>query len=577
MVVEELYNRSMTKFEGYDVFEGNYDDIVEWADNGEMRTDRDGYTTLVQVVKDDDQNADLVYIYKFLPEYHFRTVTINVNGEEYFTTNEDNNYYLFCQARQMDVNGAIGAFEEAMEAAGFESGKNKFTYSVEGYEDEGYTGALIDSTVIAIPTGHDDLVINITATNEDIATDPDTGLILDVTAADDATPADYIDMYSNGTIRYGFKVSAENGAVESVSWLETVVNAYGRTDRYQKTAEVTDLDFIPEENAYLVQATAEGVWNLGDVRIVRVTNATVNGLAAQIADGTTTVWVEDQKVEPTAIESVNGISYKIGVNAGDKVQFTGMTPGDWKVDGVTYEVGPDGIWTLTVAGNMAQVDIVDAAGNPLATGDLNGSNVTFTMAKGENAGTGFMFDGKYYAYGDEVTLPLASGNTNIAVTPGYIVVDIEGDAAVQYQTANEDHYSALAGTGTGYILSKDGGETWTYVPGNTLAAKDATTDLMIKKGYVAVGYSNANIDVEASDAYASVTDGKFTVTYTVTGLQVGDNVTVTFTSGNNNLSDAGSANVDTFAAVSSEMTRTVELTLATMTMDVTGITFTAVH
>ena len=100
---------------------------TSWSGPTTMRTDRDGYTTLVQVVKDDDQNADLVYIYKFLPEYHFRTVTINVNGEQYFTTNEDNNSYLFCQARQVDVNGAIGAFEEAMEAAGFESGKNKFT------------------------------------------------------------------------------------------------------------------------------------------------------------------------------------------------------------------------------------------------------------------------------------------------------------------------------------------------------------------------------------------------------------------------------------------------------------------
>ena len=83
-------------------------------------------------MKGEDQNADLVYIYKFMPEYHFRTVTINVNGEQYFTTNDDNNYYLLCLDRWADVNGAIGAFEEAMEDAGFESGKTKFSYSCRG-------------------------------------------------------------------------------------------------------------------------------------------------------------------------------------------------------------------------------------------------------------------------------------------------------------------------------------------------------------------------------------------------------------------------------------------------------------
>lgn len=109
--------------------------------------------------------------------------------------------------------------------------------------------------------------------------------------------------------------------------------------------------------------------------------------------------------------------------------------------------------------------------------------------------------------------------------------------------------------------------------GDSFTVPDGNVE--IRKGYVAISYDNANI-ADTSDAYASVTDGKFTVTYTVTGLQAGDNVTVTFTSGNQNLA-ANGANVDTFAALSNEMTRTVELTVSDKTKDVTDITFTAVH
>ena len=105
--------------------------------------------------------------------------------------------------------------------------------------------------------------------------------------------------------------------------------------------------------------------------------------------------------------------------------------------------------------------------------------------------------------------------------PGYIAVSIEGEA-VQYQTANEAHYSALAGTyGTGYMLSKDGGETWTYVEGDVLAAEDATTDVMIKKEYVVITVNKtvdpantiATINGESETAlvYAKASDDSVTV------------------------------------------------------------------
>ena len=81
VVVEEEYNRNLTEMTGYDVSEGTYRDIVEWTDEN-YNTDRDGYTTLVNVVKEEDQNANLVYIWKFLPEYYQREVTVELNGVE---------------------------------------------------------------------------------------------------------------------------------------------------------------------------------------------------------------------------------------------------------------------------------------------------------------------------------------------------------------------------------------------------------------------------------------------------------------------------------------------------------------
>ena len=266
------------------------------------------------------------------------------------------------------------------------------------------------------------------------------------------------------------------------------------------------------------------------------------------------------------------------MDAEDKVQFTGMTPGKWKVNGVDCEADLNGILTLTVAGDMtinnasfvAQVDIKDAGGNTLTTGDLKDGNVTFTMEKGTKAGTGFMSNDKYYAYGEKVTLPLADTSK---VEIGYIVVQIDNEKPQYRKVGTDAGYTALSGSGTGFIMRTNGGD-WTYMEGDSFTVPDSNVE--IRKGYVAVTYKNANIDEKASDAYASVTDGKFTVTYTVTGLQAGDNVTVTFTSGNTNLAASG-ANVDTFAALSSEMTRTVELTVADKTQGVIGITFTAVH
>ena len=115
----------------------------------------------------------------------------------------------------------------------------------------------------------------------DIATDPDTGLILDVTdPTDDATPADWIDR-AGSTIRYGFYVTVDSDVdVETVTWTETTVLTDGRTNIEEQSASIDDADFVLVDETdttktYLVQKNAAAD-NVSNVEIVRVTGAEVN-------------------------------------------------------------------------------------------------------------------------------------------------------------------------------------------------------------------------------------------------------------------------------------------------------------
>ena len=64
VVVEATYDRK-DNFDGWDVYEGGYDDIITYDNRNSAKND--GYITLVQVVKADDGTAELVYILKYIP------------------------------------------------------------------------------------------------------------------------------------------------------------------------------------------------------------------------------------------------------------------------------------------------------------------------------------------------------------------------------------------------------------------------------------------------------------------------------------------------------------------------------
>ena len=65
VVIEATYDRK-DNFDGWDVYEGGYDDIITYDNRNDAKND--GYITLVQVVKSDDGTAELVYILKYIPE-----------------------------------------------------------------------------------------------------------------------------------------------------------------------------------------------------------------------------------------------------------------------------------------------------------------------------------------------------------------------------------------------------------------------------------------------------------------------------------------------------------------------------
>ena len=124
-------------------------------------------------------------------------------------------------------------------------------------------------------------------------------------------------------------------------------------------------------------------------------------------------------------------------------------------------------------------------------------------------------------------------------------------------------FTALSSTGTGFIVSEDGGNTWTYVAGKELTTSNK--DLEIKKDYVKVSYTTSGEingykwTIEAGDTYAKASD-KLTVNYTVTGLVNGDNMTVTFDN---------SLGTDSFTAIGSTMNRPMTFNVGTTNITVT--------
>ena len=209
------------------------------------------------------------------------------------------------------------------------------------------------------------------------------------------------------------------------------------------------------------------------------------------------------------------------------------------------------------------VKIVDADGNELARGTQGASDVTVTVAKGENKGTGFVFGGALYAYDEETSLSTAS-TKDVTVARGD--VKLTGVSSEGHREAEKD-ITVTTGAGTGFVYSVGDGEDKYAKYSDGIDGSEVTGDIVSAKGDIAVSYDSDS--TVTGPAYTKATDTEITVTYTVSGLQAGDPVTVNF--GGTNVT---SSQQDSFTAVATEMTRNFDLQIDAAGTDVVDITAT---
>ena len=216
VMVEDLYNSNKTAVTGYDVSVAGYEDIMEWTDgkwwNG---VDEKGYTTFVSVVKEDDQAADLVYIWRFSYDYYFRHVTVNLDGTEiaddYIWWTDDDMKFESQALDNLDAQG--------------------YTFSVPAdYELNEVNG---EWEISSITAGREDLTINITSSHEDILTKGNLTLNTWGVAYDGDTKnvsTANIWLGESNTIYYSFNIKGLSDLENAtVTWTETI-KVDGSTD-----------------------------------------------------------------------------------------------------------------------------------------------------------------------------------------------------------------------------------------------------------------------------------------------------------------------------------------------------------
>ena len=184
--------------------------------------------------------------------------------------------------------------------------------------------------------------------------------------------------------------------------------------------------------------------------------------------------------------------------------------------------------------------------------------------------------GNWYYLNDETTpksvaTAITFDEDDQTVDDGYVYIevyfntgDLDTDSTTYVKAGTS--YSTASGTGTGYIYSV-GDSDFAYVANDgSIVASD---DVVIRKGYVAVTYTQTSGEsnsyswtINSSDGYALAND-TLTVEYTISGLRNGDTVTVTFSDGS----------TDSFTATTTSMTMAVDIPTGTdnISLSITGV------
>ena len=398
-----------------------------------------------------------------------------------------------------------------------------------------------------------------------------------------------------------FTVKSES-ATTSVDGKVATVNDKGMDAKFSiSAADGYDLVSVKLEDGTVLTAK-DGVYTIKnvtkDMKVEVTTKAIVkaDGTVTLNGDGTITVTYEGEM--PALEAAIAAIEKKLAdegyknvtiSKAGSTYTFSGQdklgydSKFTWDVDTdlvevITYTLNgkettaPAGEtitytsnW-IVVNGEGVQTDVIPEAGDVILTNQIKiteDTEVTFIASgekytvKGTDDGSTYAkVDANYVKYGDE-TIALTA---DTVVTDGYVSVTID-DAEAVYKTTGDADVDSLKGTGTGYVIND------VYAAGDTWTVDVSKGDVVIKSGYVKVTYAEgSNV---TGLAYVEDDATEVEISYTVSGLQAGDPVTVNF--GGTNVT---SSQQDSFTAVATEMTRNFDLQIDAAGTDVVDITAT---
>ncbi|MCB5927665.1 hypothetical protein LJB72_18890, partial [bacterium 210820-DFI.5.26] len=398
-----------------------------------------------------------------------------------------------------------------------------------------------------------------------------------------------------------FTVKSES-ATTSVDGKVATVNDKGMDAKFSiSAADGYDLVSVKLEDGTVLTAK-DGVYTIKnvtkDMKVEVTTKAIVkaDGTVTLNGDGTITVTYEGEM--PALEAAIAAIEKKLAdegyknvtiSKAGSTYTFSGQdklgydSKFTWDVDTdlvevITYTLNgkettaPAGEtitytsnW-IVVNGEGVKTDVIPEAGDVILTNQIKiteDTEVTFIASgekytvKGTDDGSTYAkVDANYVKYGDE-TIALTA---DTVVTDGYVSVTID-DAEAVYKTTGDADVDSLKGTGTGYVIND------VYAAGDTWTVDVSKGDVVIKSGYVKVTYAEgSNV---TGPAYVEDDATEVEISYTVSGLQAGDPVTVNF--GGTNVT---SSQQDSFTAVATEMTRNFDLQIDAAGTDVVDITAT---
>ena len=258
---------------------------------------------------------------------------------------------------------------------------------------------------------------------------------------------------------------------------------------------------------------------------------------------------------------VNGDAVDVtdGTTLGDLAE----TYGNWRLVDGEYESIENSIVKVTRGTRYTIHSMITLSDGTKLYGEV-GETVDMT----ELAGNWYTINGTDYL---SVETAITFDEDDQTVDDGYVYIevyfntgDLDTDSTTYVKAGTS--YSTASGTGTGYIYSV-GDSDFAYVANDgSIVASD---DVVIRKGYVAVTYTQTSGEsnsyswtINSSDGYALAND-TLTVEYTISGLRNGDTVTVTFSDGS----------TDSFTATTTSMTMAVDIPTGTdnISLSITGV------